>query len=123
MADRPPLTFGIKTAPQHDARYGNFSGSRDDAPSQLRRLNALPDEHCETIGRDPASIGRSAQLFAEPDDLDRTRRQVTELVEAGADQVVLNLLPPFDGLLPRLVEAVIKPVRATFGTIDADVGS
>jgi hypothetical protein len=36
---------------------------------------------------------------------------VDELIDAGADQIVLNLLPPFEGLLPRLVETVIEPIR------------
>jgi F420-dependent oxidoreductase-like protein len=91
----------------------NFSGSREDAPGELRRLNGVLDQHCRAIGRDPAAIGRSVQLFAEPEDLDRTRRQVGDLIDAGADQIVLNLLPPFDGLLPRLVREVIEPVRAS----------
>jgi hypothetical protein len=45
--------------------------------------------------------------------LDRTRHLVGDLIDAGADQIVLNLLPPFDGLLPRLVREVIEPVRAS----------
>jgi F420-dependent oxidoreductase-like protein len=113
----PPILIGgkgprrtLRVVAEH-ADIWNFSGSRDDAPTELRRLNALLDEHCASIGRDPQAISRSVQLFAEPDDLDRTRRQVDELIDAGADQIVLNLLPPFEGLLPRLVETVIEPIR------------
>jgi F420-dependent oxidoreductase-like protein len=117
----PPILIGgkgerrtLRVVAQH-ADIWNFSGSRDDAAAELRRLNGVLDEHCLAIGRDPGTIGRSVQLFPEPDDLGKTRRQVAALVEAGANQVVLNLLPPFDGLLPRLVEEVIEPVRATHG--------
>lgn len=115
----PPILIGgkgerrtLRVVAEH-ANIWNFSGSRDDAPAELRRLNGVLDDHCRAIGRDPAEIGRSVQLFAEPDDLDRTRRQVGHLIDAGADQIVLNLLPPFDGLLPRLVREVIEPVRAS----------
>jgi F420-dependent oxidoreductase-like protein len=122
QAPHPPILIGgkgerhtLRVVAEH-ADVWNFSGSRDDAAVEFRRLNGVLDAHCAAIGRDPATIGRSVQLFAEPDDLDRTRRHVADLVEAGADQVVLNLLPPFDGLLPRLVREVIEPVRASTWT-------
>ena len=117
----PPILIGgkgprrtLRVVAEH-ADIWNFSGSREDAASELRRLNEVLDQHCLAIGRDPSTISRSVQLFPEPDDLDQTRRKVMALVEARADQVVLNLLPPFDGLLPRLIEAVIEPVRAELG--------
>jgi F420-dependent oxidoreductase-like protein len=116
----PPILIGgkgerrtLRVVAEH-ADIWNFSGSRDDAVGEFRRLNEVLDGHCAAIGRDPATIGRSVQLFPEPDDLDRTRRLVTELVDGGADHVVLNLLPPFDGLLPLLVREVIEPVRSAF---------
>lgn len=115
----PPILIGgkgerrtLRVVADH-ADIWNFSGSRGDAAGELRRLNGILDEHCRAAGRDPDEISRSVQLFAEPDALDRTRRQVVDLIDAGADQIVLNLLPPFDGLLPRLVREVIEPVRAS----------
>lgn len=114
----PPILIGgkgerrtLRVVAGH-ADIWNFSGSRDDAASEFRRLNGVLDEHCASIARDPATIGRSVQLFPELDDLERTRRLVSDLVVGGADHIVLNLLPPFDGLLPRLVREVIEPVRA-----------
>jgi F420-dependent oxidoreductase-like protein len=114
----PPILIGgkgeqrtLRVVAEH-ADIWNFSGSRDDAVVEFRRLNNVLDEHCAAIGRDAATIGRSVQLFPEPDDLEQTRRRVGDLVDAGANHVVLNLLPPFDGLLPRLVRDVIEPVRA-----------
>ena len=114
----PPILIGgkgerrtLRVVAEH-ADIWNFSGSRDDAVAEFRRLNDLLDAHCAAIGRDPATIARSVQLFPEPEDLVQTRQRVGDLVEAGATHVVLNLLPPFDGLLPRLVREVIEPVRA-----------
>jgi F420-dependent oxidoreductase-like protein len=114
----PPILIGGKGERRtlrvvaEQAQIWNFSGSRVDAPAELSRLNAVLDDHCRAVGRDPASISRSVQLFAEPDDLSRTRRQVGALIAAGADHVVLNLLPPFDDdLLPSLVHEVIEPAR------------
>jgi F420-dependent oxidoreductase-like protein len=114
----PPILIGgkgerrtLRVVAEH-ADIWNFSASRDDAVGEFRRLNGVLDAHCRAIGRDPGTIRRSVQLFPEPDDLGRTRELVAELVDGGADHVVLNLLPPFDGLLPRLVREVIEPVRA-----------
>jgi hypothetical protein len=66
--DRPRLTFGIKTAPQHDARYEAIA-------RVWREADAIPEfEH--------------AWLWDH------------------------NMLPPFEGILPRLVREVIELVRA-----------
>jgi F420-dependent oxidoreductase-like protein len=115
----PPILIGgkgerrtLRVVAEH-ADIWNFSGTRDDASGELRRLNGVLDAHCRAVGRDPAAISRSVQLFADADDLAGTRRRVEALVDAGADHVVLNLLPPFgEDLLPRLVREVIEPVRA-----------
>jgi F420-dependent oxidoreductase-like protein len=115
----PPILIGgrgprrtLRVVAKH-ADIWNFSGAREDAAGELRRLNGILDDHCRAIGRAPTEISRSVQLFAETDDLERTRRLVSDLIAAGADQIVLNLLPPFDGQLPRLVREVIEPVRAS----------
>jgi F420-dependent oxidoreductase-like protein len=114
----PPILIGgkgerrtLRVVAEH-ADIWNFSASREDATAEFTRFNRVLDAHCRAIGRDPRAISRSVQLFPEPDDLGRTRQFVAELVEAGADHVVLNLLPPFDGLLPQLVREVIEPVKA-----------
>jgi F420-dependent oxidoreductase-like protein len=118
QSPHPPILIGgkgelrtLRVVAEH-ADIWNFSASREDATGEFSRLNRVLDAHCRAIGRDPRAIRRSVQLFPEPDDLDRTRQFVAELVDAGADHVVLNLLPPFDGLLPRLVREVIGPVKA-----------
>jgi F420-dependent oxidoreductase-like protein len=117
QSPHPPILIGgkgerrtLRVVAEH-ADIWNFSASRDGAVGEFGRLNGVLDAHCRAIGRDPGKIRRSVQLFPEPDDLDRTRQLVTELVDAGADHVVLNLVPPFDGLLPRLVREIIEPIR------------
>ena len=62
---------------------------------ELRHKRAVLDEHCAAIGRDPAEIATQVQVMVRADDLDATRRQITECIDAGAQQVVLALLPPW----------------------------
>jgi alkanesulfonate monooxygenase SsuD/methylene tetrahydromethanopterin reductase-like flavin-dependent oxidoreductase (luciferase family) len=62
---------------------------------ELRHKRAVLDEHCAAIGRDPAEIATQIQVMIRADDLDAARRQITECIDAGAEQVVLALLPPW----------------------------
>jgi hypothetical protein len=71
------------------------------------------DEHCAAVGRDPAAIARSVQLFVDFDDVAGTRALAASFIEAGADIVVLNLRPPYEaGMARRLVDEVIGPMGA-----------
>jgi alkanesulfonate monooxygenase SsuD/methylene tetrahydromethanopterin reductase-like flavin-dependent oxidoreductase (luciferase family) len=116
----PPILIGgkgerrtLRVVARH-ADIWNYSARGDDAPAETRRLNGVLDDHCRAIGRDPATISRSVQLFAEPEELARTRLEVGALIASGADHIVLNLLPPYArDLLPRLLRDVIEPVRAS----------
>lgn len=64
--------------------------------------NAVLDEWCEKVGRDPADILRTA-LVQNDDDWSR----VQNFVEAGASHLIVGLGPPFDlEPLQRVLEAV-----------------
>jgi probable F420-dependent oxidoreductase len=64
--------------------------------------NAVLDEWCDKVGRDPSDILRTA-LVQNDDDWSR----VDEFVEAGARHLIVGLGPPFDlEPLQRVLEAV-----------------
>jgi F420-dependent oxidoreductase-like protein len=70
-------------------------------------------EHCAAIGRDPAEIELSVQIYVNYDDLDATVQTVQQFVDAGATHLVLNLRYPYpDGIVARLAEEVVPRIRA-----------
>ena len=71
------------------------------------------DQHCADIGRDPASITRSVQLFITAQDQAGTRATVLDLIAAGFRHVVLGVRPPWPDNISRwLADEIIGPVRA-----------
>jgi alkanesulfonate monooxygenase SsuD/methylene tetrahydromethanopterin reductase-like flavin-dependent oxidoreductase (luciferase family) len=56
--------------------------------AELQRLSRVLDEHCATVGRDPATIRRAAQ-FRLPSDADGAVRLAQSYVEAGFTELVL----------------------------------
>jgi alkanesulfonate monooxygenase SsuD/methylene tetrahydromethanopterin reductase-like flavin-dependent oxidoreductase (luciferase family) len=87
--------------------------------ADFRRKSAVLDEHCAAIGRDPAEIIRSVQVFftaAEPSGTARhpgpaaARELLAELIEAGARHCVLGCLG-----MPSaqwVADEIVNPVRA-----------
>ncbi len=62
-------------------------------PEEFRRSNAVLDQHCAAVGRDPLQIARSVQLLVRGDDLAAARDQVQEFIDAGVNHVVLAPSP------------------------------
>jgi F420-dependent oxidoreductase-like protein len=76
---------------------------------------AVLDEHCAKIGRDPATIQRSVQYFMNPDDLAAGREALRGYIEAGATHLILNLRYPYaDGIMRRLADEVAAPLAAEY---------
>ncbi len=111
----PPITIGgtgerltLRVVARHANRW-NFNGKSVD---EFVRLNAVLDEHCRAVGRDPGSITRSVQIHLAPD-LAVGRDAAIEYLRAGARHIVLN--PRFalaPGLPDRLVREVVEPATA-----------
>ena len=59
-------------------------------PATVRHKNAVLDDWCAKVGRDPKSIERTIAI--EPEDIDK----VDEYAEAGADHLILMTPGPFD---------------------------
>jgi len=98
----PPVMIGAggeRSALRVVARHADIWASPTRTAAEFRHKSAVLDEHCAAIGRDPAQITRSAQVFfaaAEPDGPDArlpgpagARRLIGELIEAGARHIVL----------------------------------
>jgi hypothetical protein len=91
--------------------------------ADFRRKNAVLDDHCAAIGRDPAEIIRSVQVFftaQEPSSGTArhpgpaaARELLAELIDAGARHCVLSCIG-----LPSaqwVADEIIRPVRAMTG--------
>jgi F420-dependent oxidoreductase-like protein len=69
-------------------------------------------EHCAAVGRDPAEIELSVQIYVNYDDDDATVRAVQQFVDAGATHIILNLRPPYpEAIVTRLAENVVPRVK------------
>ncbi len=85
------LTLRI-TAQYADA-WNGFGGI-----DNWRRKNAILDEWCRRVGRDPAAIERTASIGVEH------LSQLDALADAGCQHIILGFGPPFD---PRPVERLV----------------
>jgi alkanesulfonate monooxygenase SsuD/methylene tetrahydromethanopterin reductase-like flavin-dependent oxidoreductase (luciferase family) len=98
---RPPIMIGgggERVGLRIVARHADIWASPAFTAEVFRRQSAVLDEHCAAIGRDPAEITRSAQVFftaREPAAAARypgpagARELLTELIAAGARHLVL----------------------------------
>jgi alkanesulfonate monooxygenase SsuD/methylene tetrahydromethanopterin reductase-like flavin-dependent oxidoreductase (luciferase family) len=89
--------------------------------ADFRRGNAVLDEHCAAIGRDPAEITRSAQVFftareptagggARYPGPAGARELIAEFIDAGARHLVLG--PIGMPSVRWLADEIIRPVRS-----------
>ena len=109
----PPITIGgtgekltLRVVARHADRW-NFNGKTVD---EFTRLNAVLDEHCRAVGRDPTAIMRSVQRHL-GEDLGAAREEVAAFVQAGAGHVVLNpRFPLRSGIASRVTREIVDPV-------------
>jgi alkanesulfonate monooxygenase SsuD/methylene tetrahydromethanopterin reductase-like flavin-dependent oxidoreductase (luciferase family) len=84
----------------------NFGGG---TPEEGARKSRVLDEHCAAIGRDPATIRRSAQFYmSSPDEVSEVRLKLKGYVNAGFDQVCIGMPPAY---VPGLVEEIGRQVE------------
>ena len=120
---RPPLMLGahrsrmLRIVAQYADSWNSFG-----TPAEMRERNALLDEHCRAIGRDPGTIVRSlygwaAMMPADPwASLDAFADMVGSYTAAGVNEFLIDQprdeqLPMLERvateLLPRLREAAV----------------
>jgi F420-dependent oxidoreductase-like protein len=117
---RPPLTLGahrskmLRVVAEYADRW-NSHGTVD----ELRERNAILDDHCVAIGRDPNEIIRSlygwaALMPADPwDSVDAFQEVVGRYMEAGINEFIIDA-PDTDrfDLIERIATEVIPALRA-----------
>ncbi|WP_062215624.1 LLM class flavin-dependent oxidoreductase [Streptomyces sp. NBRC 109706] len=118
-ARRLPLLVGgagdgtLRVAAEH-ADIWNIQGPpHHDLPTIRARIDTL-NAHCAALGRDPASLVRSAQTHVSYDDPAATRATVHALAATGITHIVLSLRMPFPpNAATWLDRQIIKPVLET----------
>lgn len=117
---RPPVMIGgtgekalLRVAAEH-ADIWNMPGPPHHTPAEFRRKNAALDEHCAAVGRDPLEIVRSVQTHIDYRDPAATRGTLSELVDAGARHLVLNLAPPYpDAVVQWVADEIARPLLSS----------
>ena len=121
----PPIMIGAggeRSALRVVAEHADIWASPTWTAEEFRHKNAVLDDHCAAIGRDPAQITRSAQVFftaGDPPAGSRfpgpaaARDLMAELIDAGARH---RVLAAFGMPSVRWVaDEMIEPVLATAG--------
>src|ERR1035438_8383731 len=119
---RPPIMIGAggeRSALRVVAQHADIWASPTFTAADFRRKSAVLDDHCAAIGRDPAEITRSAQVFftaQEPPAAGSSRfpgpagarELLTELIDAGARHLVLG--PIGMPSLQWAADEIVQPV-------------
>src|SRR5689334_3203695 len=112
----PPLVIGgggekltLRVVAKHADMY-NFGGG---TPEEAQHKNAVLDEHCAAIGRDPGAIRRSTQFYLKSEDeVSTIRERVAAFVAVGIDHVAIGV--PTD-YVPGIVKAIARQVEPLLG--------
>jgi alkanesulfonate monooxygenase SsuD/methylene tetrahydromethanopterin reductase-like flavin-dependent oxidoreductase (luciferase family) len=117
----PPLLIGgwgnrtLRLVAEH-ADIWNIPGPPHNTLDYITERNAVLDDHCETIGRDPRTITRSVQYIVSYDNPAADRKVITALIDAGMTHIVLSLRSPYPPQVARwLADEIITPVRSVIG--------
>jgi F420-dependent oxidoreductase-like protein len=95
------------------ARYADIWNYVTGPVEEFKRKNAVLDQHCGVVGRNPADIQRSVQLVMDPGDWRASRALVRSFIDAGATHVILNLRPPYPERIARsLVTEIVEPLSS-----------
>jgi F420-dependent oxidoreductase-like protein len=108
----PPLVIGgggekltLRVVAKHADMY-NFGGG---TPEEAQHKNAVLDEHCAAIGRDPSTIRRSTQFYLRSaDEVSTIRERVEAYMAVGIDHIAIGVPLDYD---PNIVEAIARQVE------------
>jgi F420-dependent oxidoreductase-like protein len=117
---RPPLTLGahkprmLRIVAEYADRWNSFG-----SVEEMRARNAVLDQHCALVGRDPRSIVRSLYGWASmmPRDPFASPDAFAEMVElyraAGVDEFLIDLPAPEQySVLEKIVSDLVPKLRA-----------
>lgn len=120
----PPILIGAageRAALRVVAEHADIWNAPVRTIDEFRHKSRVLDEHCATVGRDPAEIVRSKQLLvnaADPSAPEATQQALLELIDAGARHLVLAPFPPLPSagwLAEEIVEPVLERVATRVG--------
>ena len=116
---RPPILIGgdgEKKTLRLVAQYADVWNSTAQAVDELEHKIDVLNRHCETVGRDPADIRKTAGLFRDPfEDLDDYLETVQSYARLGIDLINVGPLPGNPdpvGFVRRLGDEVVPKVAA-----------
>jgi alkanesulfonate monooxygenase SsuD/methylene tetrahydromethanopterin reductase-like flavin-dependent oxidoreductase (luciferase family) len=88
------------------AQYGNACNFNADVPTVRHKLEVLR-EHCETVGRDYASVLKTVELYAILGDRREVDRVVADTARrTGQDEAYVRSWHPWAGDAERIVQAI-----------------
>lgn len=112
----PPITIGgrgeRRTIPlvARYAQHWNFPGNSEDPYAEYVRLRDLLDQECASIGRNPAEITKSANIWTR-DGLDTTARAIDRYADLGLDMAILSMPRPLRANDLESIAKVLEPRR------------
>lgn len=110
----PPITIGgrgERLTLRVVAEHADVWNCPARTPEEFSRSDAVLNQHCAAVGRNPDEIARSVQLILRDMDLAGARDHVQGFIDAGVNHVVLAPVPPF-APLADLATQVIEPLLA-----------
>lgn len=106
----PPIVVGgsgPKKTLRVVAKHADEWNTPGQTPEEWAKLNAILDEHCDAIGRDPKQIRRSVQLMLYPGQEETLISRIPEYKDAGCEHAVLSFYSvPSRELLEKATEAI-----------------
>jgi alkanesulfonate monooxygenase SsuD/methylene tetrahydromethanopterin reductase-like flavin-dependent oxidoreductase (luciferase family) len=115
---RPPVLIGgsgtrlLRLVAEH-ADIWNVPGPPHGTLEFIRERSRVLDQHCADLGRDPATVTRSAQVLIQVGDPAAVRAMTQELIGADFRHIVFGVRPPApDNVARWLADEVIGPVLA-----------
>jgi F420-dependent oxidoreductase-like protein len=110
----PPIVIGgsgerltLRVVAQYADVWNFVGGPVDDFKHKVEVLHG----HCAAIGRDPAAIELSVQVYVDYANLPATAAKVQGYVDAGATHVILNFVAPYpDSIIQRVAEELVPRV-------------
>lgn len=112
----PPITIGgrgeRRTMPlvAKYAQHWNFPGNSEDPFAEYVHLSALLEEECGRIGRNPADIMRSANVWPR-EGIDSMARAVDRYAELGLDMAIVSMPRPLRVADVETIARVLEPRR------------
>ena len=106
----------IALAARHADIWSYYAQERSD-PSEFAPLIRQVETACEAIGRDPATIGRSAGIFVEPTDATGSAAMGLGVPIRGSAEQVANSIRGFSDVGVTQVECMLWPT--TIASLEA----